>query len=162
MPVITVDETNTVVVGSNTTTIAVSGTIDDDNATVQIIIVDAVDNTITNASVSVAVHGTNWWGEVPAVAGTNLVIISAQNSGSTSVTNTFTTIQNPNIFLSIISPADGTEINATNVLVTGFASTNFNGAITINGVAALTSTGSGGITFSNYVAINVSVTPSAC
>jgi hypothetical protein len=154
VPVFTVDVTNTVTVGSNATSIAVSGTIDDDNAFVQVDVLDAEDNTITNASVSAAVHGTNWWAEVPVVDGRNLVVITAQNDNSLPATNGFTAIQDPNVSLEIASPAANSTVNSSNVTVVGLASANFNGTITINGQAALTSTGSGGITFSNSVPIN--------
>ncbi len=152
VPVFTVDVTNSVVLGSNTTSLALSGTIDDDNATVQIAVVDAVDHTIIHASVRAAVHGTNWWTEIPALPGSNLVVITAHNAGSVSVSNSFAVTQNANVFLEITSPAANTAANATNVLVVGRASTNFNQSITINGQAALTSTGTGVITFSNTVA----------
>jgi hypothetical protein len=154
VPVFTVDVTNTITVASNTTTIALSGTIDDDNATIQIAMVDSLDNTITNAVVPAAVHGTSWWGEVPVVPGSNLVIITAQDAGSLPATNTFIAIQDPNTFLEITSPMAGSDVNDTNVLVVGVASTNFDGTITINGQAALVSTGPDGITFSNTVPIN--------
>jgi hypothetical protein len=154
VPVFTVDVTNTVVVGSNATSIAVSGMIDDDNATVQIDVLDATDNTITNASVSAAVHGTNWWGEVPLFPGSNAVVVTAQNSASLPATNGFIAIQKPNVWLEITSPLAGTDVNATNVTVTGLASTNLNSTISINGSAASTSLTSSGIVFSGSVPIN--------
>jgi hypothetical protein len=154
VPNFTLDVTNTVTVGSNTTAIAVSGSIDDSNATVQIIVLNASDNTITNAVVNAAVLGTNWWGNVPVVAGNNAVIVSAQNSNSQPATNGFVTVQNTNVFLVIDSPAADTGVNDTSVLVVGHASTNFNKTITINGVPALTSTDGEGIIFSNSVPIN--------
>ena len=154
LPVFTVDVTNTIVVGSNATTIAVSGGIDNDNATIQIDVLDAMDNTITNSTVNAAVHGTNWWGEVPIVPGSNIVVVSARNSGSIAATNSFTIIQNTSVFLEIDSPVAGTDVNATNVTVTGFASTNFTGTITVNGQTASTTSGSGGITFSATVSLN--------
>jgi hypothetical protein len=154
VPIFTVDVTNTVVVGSNATTIAVSGTIDDDNATVQIAVVDATDPTITNVVVSAAVHGTNWWGEVPVLPGSNIVVIAAQNVASLPATNGFVAVQDPNVLLEIASPGANTAINFSNVTVVGRASTNFDGTITINGTVALTSSDIGGITFSNTVPIN--------
>lgn len=154
VPNFTLDVTNTVTVGSNTTAIAVSGTIDDSNATVQIIVLNASDNTITNALVNAAVLGTNWWGNVPVVAGNNAVIVSAQNSNSQPATNGFMTIENTNVFLEIDSPTADTDANGTSVLVVGHASTNFDQTITINGVPALTSTDTQGIIFSNSVPIN--------
>ncbi|HXI84036.1 MAG TPA: hypothetical protein VNL17_08105 [Verrucomicrobiae bacterium] len=154
VPNFTLDVTNAVTVGSNATTIAVSGTIDDGNATVQIDLLDAVDPTITNASISAAVNGTNWWADVPVVDGSNVVVVSAANSASAPSTNSFLVIQNAHVFLQITSPAADTDANATNVLVVGQASTNFDHTITINGVPALTSTGPGGITFSNTVPLN--------
>jgi Bacterial TSP3 repeat len=154
VPLFTIDVTNTITVASNATTIAASGWINDDNATVQIDVLDAADSTITNASISAAVHGTNWWGEIPVVPGSNIVVVSAQNSGSLPATNAFTVIQDMNVFLEITSPAANTAANSNGVMVVGLASANFNGTITINGQAALTSSGAGGITFSNMVTIN--------
>ena len=155
VPVFTVDITNTVTVGSNATSLAISGTIDDDNATIEIDVLDALDNTVTNATVSAAIHGTNWWAEIPVMTGNNLVFVSAANAGSAPATNSFTMIQSTNTFLEIDSPAADTEINATNVLVVGRASGNFNGAITINGITANTSLDAdGNFTFSNSVPLN--------
>ncbi len=154
VPLLTVDVTNTITVASNATTIAISGTIDDGNATIQIDVLDAIDNTITNATVGTAMIGTNWWAEVPVVAGSNLVVVSAANANSPAATNSFLITQNTNVFLEIDSPAADTDVNATNVLVVGHASTNFNASITINGVPANTSLDSNGITFSNSVSIN--------
>jgi hypothetical protein len=130
-----------------------SGAIDDDNAVVQIDVVDAADNTITNASVSVAVRGTNWWGEAPVMPGTNLVAVSAWNTGSATNTLSFTMIQDLTVFLEIISPAAYAVANATNVWVVGLASTNFDAAITLNGLPALLSNDVAGIVFSNTMAI---------
>ncbi len=111
-PNFTLDVTNTVTVGSNATTIAVSGGIDDSNATIQITVLDALDTTITNVNISAAVNGTNWWANVPVVAGSNIVIITAQNSGSAPATNGFAMIQNPNVFLEITGPTADTAVNA--------------------------------------------------
>ena len=154
VPNFTLDVTNTVTVGSNTTAIAVSGTIDDSNATVRILVLDASDNTITNASASAAVKGTNWWANVPVVGGNNAVIVTAQNSNSQPATNGFVTAQNTSVFLVIDSPTPDTAVNGTSVVVVGHASTNFDKTITINGIPAFTSTDANGIVFSNSVPIN--------
>ncbi len=154
VPAFTVDVIDTITVASNTTSIAVSGWIDDDNATITIDVLDATDNTITNATISAAMHGTNWWGEVPVLPGSNIVVITAQNSGSLPATNTFTAIQDANVWLEITSPAAGTSVNATNVTVTGLASANFDSAITVNGQTASTSVSSEGISFSATIPIN--------
>jgi hypothetical protein len=152
MPAFTMNVTNAVVVvASNTTTFALSGAIDDDNAVVQIDVVDAADNTITNASVSVAVRGTNWWGESPVMPGTNLVAVSAWNTGSATNTQSFTMIQDPSVWLEILSPAPYATANATNVWVVGLASTNFDGAITLNGQPVLAGTNLTSIVFSNAI-----------
>lgn len=155
VPVFSVDVTNAVVVvGSNTTSFALTGAIDDDNASVKIDVLDALDNTITNATVSAAIHGTNWWADVPMLPGSNIVVITAQNTGSLPATNSFLAVQDTNVFLEILSPAPYATANATNVLVVGVASANLGNMITINGQNAFTSVGANGTVFSNYVPIN--------
>ena len=153
-PSFTLDVTNeVVVVGATTTDFALMGSIDDDNAIVQIDVVDASDPTITNATINAAVSGTNWWTQLPVFGGSNLVLVSTFNPGSPTNTTGFLLIQDTNVWLEITRPAANTAVNASQVTVLGRASTNFNGAITINGQVAATVVGSDSITFSNAVPI---------
>jgi hypothetical protein len=155
-PQLTVDISDSVVtVGATTTSFALMGGIDDDNATVEVVVVDAEDTTLTNAVVSAAVSGMRWWADVPVFPGTNLVVISAQNSASAPATHSFTMIQDAALVFEITSPVAGSTANASTVAVTGFASSNLSGAtITINGQVATITTGPDGITFSGSVLIN--------
>lgn len=154
VPVLSVDAPDTLVFGSTTTSFALTGTIDDDNATVVIDVLDALDNTVTNASVTAAVHGTNWWAELPVLPGSNIVVVTAKNAGSMPVTQSITTIQDPNVFLQITSPLAGSDVNTNNVLVVGLVSANFDGGVLVNGHIASTSSGPDGISFSASVPID--------
>jgi hypothetical protein len=149
-PILTVDNGDDRIFGGTTTSFALGGSIDDGNATVQIDLLDAGDNSITNATVSAAVQGTNWWATIPVISGTNLVQVTAQNSGSLPTNQSFTIIQDTNIFLEITSPLPDETINATNVIVSGIASLSLsNWTITINGQTASKTVGSNSVAFTS-------------
>jgi hypothetical protein len=154
LPVVTVALTNQVVVtGSNTTSLALNGTVDDDNALVQVLLLDPLAATITNAVLTAAVQNQQWWVDAPLTLGSNVVVITAQNGGSAVVTNALTIVRDATMELAITNPAPYSTANATNIVVSGVASTNFNGSITINGSLAIVSGSSSGVVFQGSLPI---------
>jgi hypothetical protein len=150
-PVFTVDMTDpVVVVGGTTTSFALMGGIDDDNATVQVDVLDAEDTTVTNATISTAINGGRWWADVPVFAGTNHVVITAQNSASLPATLGFTLIQDTNIVFEITSPLGNTAVNSPSASVAGTASFALS-TVTVraNGQPTSSVIGSDGMSFSS-------------
>jgi hypothetical protein len=158
-PVFTSDFTNAVIVVGNTTSnFWLKGFVDDDNATVQVDVLDGADPSVTNSSAKAAVRGTNWWTVLPIGDGTNLITVTAFNSGSVSTNYTLTAIRDTNIVLEITSPSPNIAVNSSNVTIVGTASLSFsNKAITINGQTASTLIGPSDITFSNSVPLLLDV-----
>jgi len=155
-PAFTVSTTNTVVVGTNTTDFALTGWIDDENAIVRVDVLDAGDTTVTNATIYPAVHGTNWWTQIPIFGGTNLIVITAANGGSATVTQSVTIVQSTTHTLEVTSPPAYEAVNASSVTVTGLASLSLsNATFRINGQTATTTVSTNEVTFASSAPLSL-------
>ena len=136
-PSFTCDLEETMIIGATTREISLGGTVDDNNAMVEVAVFDAVDPAFANVSVTAAQNGTNWWTVIPLPAGTNLVMVTARTSASSLNRRQYRVIRDPSFFLEITSPRAGEYINAPFFAVTGVASLNLRDAsIRINGQIA--------------------------
>jgi hypothetical protein len=137
MPSFTCDLADTTIVGATTEEISLFGTVDDDNAVVEVAALDASDVTVTDAVVTAAIDGTNWWTVVPLPTDSNLVMVTAKTSGSSPNRRQYRINRDRKFVLEITSPRAGQYINAPSFTVTGVASLDLRDAvIRINGEIA--------------------------
>jgi len=135
---------DTTTYGSNEV-LFLNGGIDDETAEIQFLVI-GVD--VTNGPFAGRAAGTQLWGRVELLPGTNSLIVLADDAAGNVATGTYTIVRNTSMVFEITYPAAYQTLNASSVTVYGVASPFFsNAVISVNGIACSITDNGSNITF---------------